>query len=145
MATPCAGTGPAASRWRISFPNSAEQSLTWSWHTGTGRRPAAGARIAAARTRPRLTVSPAGEVQLDPGPDGGLAAGLAGLLIVIRDAQRDGTRQRLKVCGNDDCRWVFYDRSHSRRGAWCDMAACGNLIKNRNLRARRGSRTHSAG
>ena len=96
-------------------------------------------------SQPRLTVSPAGEVQLNPGPGGRLADGLAGLLIIIRDAQRDGTWQRLKVCGNDDCLWAFYDRSHSRRGAWCDMAACGNLIKNRNLRARRGSRTRPAG
>ena len=96
-------------------------------------------------SQPRLTVSPAGEVQLNPGPGGRLAEGLAGLLIIIRDAQRDGIWQRLKVCGNDDCLWAFYDRSHSRRGAWCDMAACGNLIKNRNLRARRGSRTHPPG
>jgi predicted RNA-binding Zn ribbon-like protein len=114
-----------------------------------GSPPAAGdlrpLQALAHASQPRLTVSPAGEVQLDPGPDGRLADGLAGLLIIIRDAQRDGTWQRLKTCGNDDCLWVFYDRSHSRRGAWCDMAACGNLIKNRNLRARRGSRAHSAG
>jgi predicted RNA-binding Zn ribbon-like protein len=95
-------------------------------------------------SRPRLTISPAGQVQLDAGPGGRLADGLLSLLIIIRDAQRDGTWQRLKVCGNDDCLWAFYDRSHSRRGAWCDMAVCGNLIKNRNLRARRGSRTASA-
>ena len=44
----------------------------------------------------------------------------------------------MKVCGNGECQWAFYDRSHGRKGAWCDMAACGNLIKNRNLRARRG-------
>jgi predicted RNA-binding Zn ribbon-like protein len=81
------------------------------------------------------------QVELDPGPDGGhLAEGLTCLLLIIRDAQRDGTWSRLKVCGNPDCQWAFYDRSHSRRGAWCDMASCGNLIKNRNLRARRGPR-----
>ena len=113
-----------------------------------GSAPAAGdlspLQAVARASQPRLTVGPAGQVQLDPGPDGRLADGLTGLLIIIRDAQRDGTWQRLKVCGNDDCRWAFYDRSHSRQGAWCDMAACGNLIKNRNLRARRGSRTHPA-
>jgi predicted RNA-binding Zn ribbon-like protein len=92
-------------------------------------------------SQPRLTISPAGRVQLDPGPGGRLADGLLGLLLVIRDAQRDGTWHRLKICGNRDCRWAFYDRSHSRRGAWCDMASCGNLIKNRNLRARRDGRT----
>jgi len=63
--------------------------------------------------------------------------GMARLLLIIRDAQRDGTWPRLKACSNSDCHWAFYDRSHSRRGAWCDMASCGNVIKNRNLRARR--------
>jgi len=61
-------------------------------------------------------------------------------LLIIRDAQQDGTWARLKACRNRDCRWAFYDRSHTRRGAWCDMAVCGNLIKNRNFRARRGGR-----
>ncbi|MGN6176626.1 MAG: CGNR zinc finger domain-containing protein [Streptosporangiaceae bacterium] len=42
----------------------------------------------------------------------------------------------MKACGNPDCRWAFYDRSHSRAGAWCDMATCGNRIKNRRLRQR---------
>jgi predicted RNA-binding Zn ribbon-like protein len=91
-------------------------------------------------SRPRLAIGPAGQVQLGPGPGGRLADGLLGLLLIIRDAQRDGTWPRLKICGNPDCLWAFYDRSHSRRGAWCDMASCGNLIKNRNLRARRGGR-----
>jgi predicted RNA-binding Zn ribbon-like protein len=58
---------------------------------------------------------------------------------VIRDAQRAGTWRRLKACGNPDCRWAFYDRSHSQAGAWCDMATCGNRIKNRKLRQRQQS------
>jgi len=118
-------------------------------HNGRGAAPAAsdlGPLEAAARaSRPRLTVDPAGRVELDPGPGVRLAEGLTRLLLIIRDAQRDGTWSRLKVCGNPDCQWVFYDRSHSRRGAWCDMASCGNLIKNRNLRARRGARQREPG
>jgi predicted RNA-binding Zn ribbon-like protein len=89
---------------------------------------------------PRLAVGRAGQVQIEPGPGGRVADGLVRLLIIIRDAQRDGTWPRLKACANAECGWAFYDRSHSRRGAWCDMASCGNLIKNRNLRARRGGR-----
>lgn len=96
-------------------------------------------------SQPRLAIDPAGQVVLDSGDRGRLTDGLLSLLLIIRDAQRDGIWSRLKVCGNPDCRWVFYDRSHSRRGAWCDMASCGNLIKNRNLRARRGSQTQPAG
>jgi predicted RNA-binding Zn ribbon-like protein len=93
---------------------------------------------ALARSRPaRVIVEPTGHLRLGPRPDGQVADALLGLLLVIRDAQHDGTWPRLKTCGNPDCRWAFFDRSHSRRGTWCDMASCGNLIKNRNLRARR--------
>jgi predicted RNA-binding Zn ribbon-like protein len=110
-----------------------------------GRDPAPGAsdlspfEAVARASRPRLTIGPDGQVGLGPEDSGRLAEGLLCLLLIIRDAQRDGIWSRLKICGNPDCLYAFYDRSHSRRGAWCDMASCGNLIKNRNLRARRGS------
>jgi predicted RNA-binding Zn ribbon-like protein len=92
--------------------------------------------------QPRLQVSPDGQVSLETeAPAGRVAGGLLGLLLIIRDAQADGSWDRLKPCGNPDCRWAFYDRSHSRRGAWCDMASCGNRLKNRNLRARRAQLT----
>ena len=81
-------------------------------------------------------VGPGGQVSLAAEPAGQVEAGLLALLLVIRDAQHDGSWQRLKACGNPDCRWAFYDRSHSRAGAWCDMATCGNRIKNRRLRQR---------
>jgi predicted RNA-binding Zn ribbon-like protein len=90
-------------------------------------------------SRPRLEVSAAGQIRLATAPAQRLADGLAGLLLTIRDAQADGSWDRLKLCGNPDCLWAFYDRSHSRRGAWCDMASCGNRLKNRNLRARRAT------
>ena len=107
---------------------------------GGGPQPAAGdlqaIQAAAQVARPALQVEPGGQVSLQAGPAGPLEAGLVTLLLAIRDAQRDGTWQRLKACGNPDCRWAFYDRSHSRVGAWCDMATCGNRIKNRKLRQR---------
>jgi len=65
---------------------------------------------------------------------------LLSLLLVVSEAQRDGTWAQLKACGNDDCRWAFYDRSRNHGGTWCDMATCGNKLKNREFRARR-SRT----
>ena len=90
------------------------------------------------QAQPRLEVTADGRARLGPTlPARALADGLLGLLLIIRDAQADGSWDRLKLCGNPDCRWAFYDRSHSRRGAWCDMASCGNRLKNRNLRARR--------
>ncbi len=88
--------------------------------------------------RPRLDVTTEGRVLLATGtPPVTLADGILGLLLIVRDAQADGSWDRLKLCSNPDCQWAFYDRSHSRRGAWCDMASCGNRLKNRNLRARR--------
>jgi predicted RNA-binding Zn ribbon-like protein len=90
------------------------------------------------RARTRLEVTADGRVGLGTGDGAGrLADGLAGLLLAVRDAQADGSWDRMKLCGNPDCLWAFYDRSHSRQGAWCDMASCGNRLKNRTLRARR--------
>ena len=92
------------------------------------------------KATPRLEVTAECQVELECTEDEDaqrLVDGLAGLLLTIRDAQADGSWDRMKLCGNPDCLWAFYDRSHSRRGAWCDMASCGNRLKNRNLRARR--------
>ncbi|MBK6315514.1 MAG: CGNR zinc finger domain-containing protein [Blastocatellia bacterium] len=43
---------------------------------------------------------------------------------------------RLKLCGNPDCRWVFYDESKNRTRRWC-ADSCGNLIKVRRFRKAR--------
>jgi predicted RNA-binding Zn ribbon-like protein len=85
----------------------------------------------------RLAVTADGQVGLAADGTGRLADGLAGLLLAVRDAQADGSWERLRLCGNPDCRWAFYDGSRGRQGAWCEMASCGNRIKNRSLRARR--------
>ena len=90
----------------------------------------------AQRCRLQPVLAADGGVELRP-VDAFGADGVATLLLIIRDAQRDGTWARLKACRNPDCRWAYYDRSHAGRGAWCDMAVCGNRIKNRNLRSRR--------
>jgi len=91
---------------------------------------------------PQLSVDAAGQILLASQPRGSLAAGLLGVLLVVRDAQQQGSWPRLRTCRNPDCRWAFFDRSHARRGTWCDMAACGNMIKNRNFRARQQVAAH---
>ena len=58
------------------------------------------------------------------------------MLLVVRDAQLLGTWRRLKACRDPQCRWAFYDRSHSQQGAWCEMRVCGNRAKNRRFRQR---------
>jgi len=47
-----------------------------------------------------------------------------------------GDPRRIKVCGNPDCRWAYYDESKNRARRWCDDKACGNLMKVRRFRAR---------
>jgi predicted RNA-binding Zn ribbon-like protein len=89
---------------------------------------------------PRLRVATDGGVRFGTREDAPcLSDGLAGLVLDVRDAQAGGSWDRMRLCRNEDCRWAFYDRSHSRQGAWCNMAVCGNRLKNRNLRARRAS------
>jgi predicted RNA-binding Zn ribbon-like protein len=65
---------------------------------------------------------------------------LLDLLVIVRDAQRDGTWRLLKACANDECQWAFYDKSRNHGGTWCDMSACGNKLKNRAFRARTKAR-----
>jgi predicted RNA-binding Zn ribbon-like protein len=98
-------------------------------------------RVVAELTGARVALDVDGAVRL--GRDGdGLHARLLEILLAVRDAQRDGTWARLKACRNDECRWAFYDRSRNHGGAWCDMAACGNRLKNRDFRARKRQRRH---
>jgi len=80
-----------------------------------------------------------GEVRLTAEGDS-LRERLVDLLLIIRDAQRDGTWALLKACANDECQWAFYDKSRNHGGTWCDMATCGNMIKNRAFRARSKAR-----
>lgn len=44
--------------------------------------------------------------------------------------------QRVKICANDDCQWIFFDNSKNKARIWCDDKACGNLIKVRRFRER---------
>ena len=47
-----------------------------------------------------------------------------------------GHDDRIRICANDTCRWIFYDESRSGRRRWCDMATCGNRAKARRHRER---------
>jgi predicted RNA-binding Zn ribbon-like protein len=77
-----------------------------------------------------------GTVRLAPAATS-VQAKLLGVLLIVRDAQRDGSWEHLKACANDECQWAFYDRSRNHGGTWCDMASCGNKLKNRDFRARK--------
>jgi predicted RNA-binding Zn ribbon-like protein len=45
----------------------------------------------------------------------------------------------IRMCGGDDCGWMFVDRSRNRRRRWCEMQTCGTRAKE----ARRSPRTRS--
>jgi len=47
-----------------------------------------------------------------------------------------GEPRRIKICRNDDCRWVFYDRTKGRTRCWCSDKSCGNRERVRRSRAR---------
>jgi predicted RNA-binding Zn ribbon-like protein len=47
-----------------------------------------------------------------------------------------GHAERLRICDNETCRWVFYDASPTGRRRWCSMASCGNRAKAARHRAR---------
>lgn len=61
---------------------------------------------------------------------------LSMVLASIHDAVGTDAWRRVKACANEDCRWLFYDRSRSRTRRWCDMKACGNIVKARAYRRR---------
>ena len=99
-------------------------------------------RVAPLRTvtdahRAHLTVAEDGAIEIESPRHEDLGDALFELLLIVHQAQEDGSWQRLKVCANSDCEWAFYDRSRNQQGSWCDMAVCGNRLKNRQLRARR--------
>jgi predicted RNA-binding Zn ribbon-like protein len=85
----------------------------------------------------KLAVGAGGVLAIENARDEEVEDRLFSLLLIVFHAQEGGTWRRLKVCANPDCRWAFYDRSRNQQGNWCDMAVCGNRIKNRQLRARR--------
>jgi predicted RNA-binding Zn ribbon-like protein len=94
-------------------------------------------RQLAAGHRAQLTLSEDGTIGLANSQRSDLDDGLFDLLLIIHRAQQDGTWSRLKICANDECQWAFFDRSKNHQGNWCNMAVCGNRLKNRELRARR--------
>ena len=49
---------------------------------------------------------------------------------------QNGRTDRIRICANDTCRWVFFDESRAGRRIWCDMASCGNRAKAARHRAR---------
>jgi predicted RNA-binding Zn ribbon-like protein len=52
----------------------------------------------------------------------------AALLITSNEASR------IRVCGGDDCGWMYVDRSRNGLRRWCQMETCGTREKSRRRR-----------
>ncbi len=65
-----------------------------------------------------------------------IADALAHLAEPLIEVIAEGAIDRLRVCADDGCRWVFYDTSRTARRRWCDMSTCGNRAKARRHRER---------
>ncbi len=61
---------------------------------------------------------------------------LARLADPLAESVASGETERLRICANDGCRWVFEDTSPTARRRWCSMASCGNRAKAARHRAR---------
>lgn len=66
----------------------------------------------------------------------GVDEAMGKLLAIATLAMVDGSWQRLKICGDDTCRWAFFDYSKNYSRNWCSMASCGNRDKARRFRSR---------
>jgi predicted RNA-binding Zn ribbon-like protein len=76
-------------------------------------------------------------VSLDHRHEGDPVSGaLARLSEAIARELTQSDRDRLRICANDECRWVFRDNSPAGRRKWCDMSSCGNRAKAARHRAR---------
>ena len=37
----------------------------------------------------------------------------------------------VRICGSEECDWLFLDKTKNHRRRWCDMKTCGNRVKAR--------------
>ncbi len=85
----------------------------------------------------RVRFDPSGEPRLLPAEGKGVERAMSTMLAAAAHSAVEGTWRRLKACRNEKCRWVFYDGSKNRSGAWCDMQTCGARHKMRAYRERK--------
>jgi len=78
------------------------------------------------------------DVRITPRRDN-VEGAIAWMMILIREAQLEGTWPRLKICREHICRWSFYDSSKNGSSQWCSMQSCGNRAKARRYRARKAA------
>jgi len=66
----------------------------------------------------------------------GVPGMLGEVLAATVRAEHEGIWARLKICSDDTCADVYYDRSKNGSRRWCSMDVCGNRNKTRAYRER---------
>lgn len=79
----------------------------------------------------RFRLDPAGRLATD---HSGWDAFIDGLLVALVELREHS--ERLKLCENDQCCWLFIDHSKNRSRQWCESAGCGNRQRVRRFRRR---------
>jgi predicted RNA-binding Zn ribbon-like protein len=92
------------------------------------------ARIRQLFERYPVTLGADGELR-PAGDPPGWAALIADLLPPLVEVRRE--RDRLRLCGNPLCRFMFVDRSRNASRVWCEASVCGNRVRGHRHRLRR--------
>jgi CGNR zinc finger protein/putative stress-induced transcription regulator len=83
----------------------------------------------------RYPVTLGADGELRPAGDpSGWAALIADLLPPLVGIRRE--RDRLRLCGNPLCRFMFVDRSRNASRVWCEGSVCGNRVRGHRHRLR---------
>ena len=102
--------------------------------------------LAAAPARTSLAAGETGNLWRLPKATPAAASLLAPILWSAGDLLAGQRLQRLRMCANDRCRWLFIDDSKSGTRRWCSMSACGNRAKaHRHYLRKTGASAGSAG
>jgi predicted RNA-binding Zn ribbon-like protein len=59
----------------------------------------------------------------------------ARMVAAVHQAVSTGEWPYLRACERDDCGWIYFDASPSKRGRWCTLS-CGSVMKTRAYRER---------
>jgi predicted RNA-binding Zn ribbon-like protein len=84
---------------------------------------------------PRIVESQSGFTLALEGAETGWHAQVAGIARSFMESLIQERKGHLKICANEDCRWVFVDRTKGNVRRWCKDATCGNRDRVRRARA----------
>ncbi len=82
-------------------------------------------RVSQISGRPELSVEPI---------DRDWTWAMARIAASAAELASNGVPERLKVCGNPDCSWMFYDQTLNRSQRFCSTSPCGTVVRARRFR-----------